>query len=80
MPGNEFVRNNRDLGVGRFSLLLLSQIPPPRGGAGPRWDAGAPLDIVFHSVGQEDSELRKMAGRLLTLVRPCYLGRILYTN
>ncbi|KAH0827534.1 hypothetical protein J3R83DRAFT_4253 [Lanmaoa asiatica] len=51
-----------------FSLLLLSQIPPPRGGAGSRWEAGAPLDIVFHSVGKEDGERREMATRLLTLL------------
>ncbi|KAF8135683.1 hypothetical protein EV363DRAFT_1447459 [Boletus edulis] len=52
----------------RFSLLLLSQIPPPRGGTGPRWEAGAPLDIVFHSIKQEDRERREMAIRLLTLL------------
>lgn len=53
----------------RFSLLLLSQIPPPRGGSGPRWEAGAPLDIVFHAVDQNDGERRDMAIRLLALVR-----------
>jgi len=52
----------------KFSLLLLSQIPPPRGGTGPRWEAGAPLDIVFHAVDQNDDERRDMATRLLALL------------
>lgn len=63
------VRNNRYFHAEKFSPLLLSQIPPPRGGTGPRWEAGAPLDIVFHSIQQEDGERRDMATRLLTLVR-----------
>ncbi|KAG8213715.1 hypothetical protein J3R82DRAFT_10416 [Butyriboletus roseoflavus] len=52
----------------KFSLYLLSQIPPPRGGSGLRWEAGAPLDIVFHAVKQKDGERRDMATRLLTLL------------
>ncbi|KAF8558031.1 hypothetical protein OG21DRAFT_1456488 [Imleria badia] len=62
------VRNNRYFDAEKFSPLLLSQIPPPRGGTGPRWEAGAPLDIVFHSIQQEDGERREMATRLLTLL------------
>lgn len=68
LPGT--VGNNSCVDVERFSLLLLSQVPPPRGGSGPRWEAAAPLDIVFHSIMQEDGERREMATRLLTLVRP----------
>lgn len=63
------VRNNRYLILEKFSLLLLSQIPPPRGSSGPRWEASAPLDIIFYAVRQDDGERRDMATRLLTLVR-----------
>ena len=63
------VRNNRYFDAEKFSSLLLSQIPPPRGGTGPRWEAGAPLDVVFYSLEQKDGKHREMATRLLTLVR-----------
>ncbi|KAG9316385.1 hypothetical protein JVU11DRAFT_2418 [Chiua virens] len=63
------LRNNTCFATEKFSPLLLSQIPPPRGSTGPRWDAGAPLDIIFHAITQEDGERREMAVRLLTLVR-----------
>ncbi|KIJ67941.1 hypothetical protein HYDPIDRAFT_83831 [Hydnomerulius pinastri MD-312] len=49
----------------KFSPLLLSQIPPPRGGSGQRWEADAPLDIIFHCVQQQRQEL---AVRLWTLL------------
>ncbi|KAF9222564.1 hypothetical protein BS17DRAFT_809244 [Gyrodon lividus] len=51
----------------KFSSLLLSQIPPPRGGAGPRWEADAALDILFYCIQQEDRQRREMSTRLLTL-------------
>ena len=68
------IRNHHFFDVEKFSLLLLSQIPPPRGGSGPRWDAGAPVDIVFHAIRQQDGERREMAVRLLTLVRFCNIS------
>ncbi|KAF8844655.1 hypothetical protein BDN67DRAFT_894529 [Paxillus ammoniavirescens] len=52
----------------KFSPLLLSQIPPPRGGTGPRWEVDAPLDILFYCVQQEDRQRREMSTRLLTLL------------
>ncbi|KIK99059.1 hypothetical protein PAXRUDRAFT_30748 [Paxillus rubicundulus Ve08.2h10] len=52
----------------KFSPLLLSQIPPPRGGTGPRWEVDAPLDIFFYCVQQEDRQRREMSTRLLTLL------------
>lgn len=62
------VGSNRYFDAERLSPLLLSQVPPPRGGTGPRWEAGAPLDIVFHAVNQNDGERRGLATRLLALV------------
>ena len=63
------LRNDHYFVAEKFSLYLLSQIPPPRGGTGPRWEAGAPLDIVFYAVDQNDAERRDTATQLLALVR-----------
>ncbi|KAF9244949.1 hypothetical protein BU15DRAFT_41638 [Melanogaster broomeanus] len=56
------------ISAAKFSPLLLSQIPPPRGGAGPRWEVDAPLDLIFYCVEQEASQRRGMSTRLLTLL------------
>ncbi|KAH7929887.1 hypothetical protein BV22DRAFT_1116607 [Leucogyrophana mollusca] len=57
-------------GLPPHSPLLLSQIPPPRSGTGPQWEADAPLDIVFHSLRHENGLRRRFGIRLITL-RTC---------
>jgi len=52
----------------KYSPLLLSQIPFPRGGSGPRRDVDAPLDIVFCCISQDSIWRRTMGTRLFTLV------------
>ncbi|KAH7888552.1 hypothetical protein F5I97DRAFT_1853575 [Phlebopus sp. FC_14] len=52
----------------RFSPLLLSQLPPPRSGLGPRWEVDSPLDIILHCINQEQSLRRTLGIRLLTLL------------
>jgi hypothetical protein len=54
--------------VARHSPILLSQIPPPRSGTGARWEADAPLDIVFYCLEQTAPKRRAMGARLITLV------------
>ena len=54
--------------VARHSPILLSQIPPPRSGTGARWEADAPLDIVFYCLEQTAPKRRDMGARLMTLV------------
>lgn len=44
------------------------QIPPPRSGTGPRWEADAPLDIVFHCVSQCQWQRQQLGLELMTLV------------
>lgn len=52
----------------KFSPLLLSQIPPPRGRRGPRQDTDAPLDIMFRCTNQDCNLRRSMGTRLFTLL------------
>ena len=54
--------------VARHSPILLLQIPPPRSGTGARWEADAPLDIVFYCLEQTAPKRRDMGARLMTLV------------
>ncbi|KAI6046030.1 hypothetical protein EDC04DRAFT_2631644 [Pisolithus marmoratus] len=61
------ILTEKKLGV-RFSPLLLSQIPPPRGGRGLRQDVDAPLDIVVRCTKQDCSLRRSMGTRLFTLL------------
>ncbi|KAG6845305.1 hypothetical protein H0H87_011155 [Tephrocybe sp. NHM501043] len=53
-------------GSGRFSNLLLRQLPPPRNGNGPRWDTEVPLRIVFFCMEQTDVRRKALGSRLLT--------------
>jgi len=55
-------------GSPRHSPILLSQIPPPRSGTGARWEADAPLDIVFYCLEQTAPKRRAMGARLITLL------------
>ncbi|KAL4074184.1 hypothetical protein J3A83DRAFT_4090750 [Scleroderma citrinum] len=52
----------------KYSPLLLSQIPFPRSGFGPRRDVDAPLDVVFCCLSQDSSWRRAMGTRLFTLL------------
>ncbi|KAI6121467.1 hypothetical protein F5141DRAFT_518614 [Pisolithus sp. B1] len=52
----------------KFSPLLLSQIPPPRGGCGPRQDVDVPLDIMVCCTKQDCSLRRSMGTRLFALL------------
>ncbi|RDB22166.1 hypothetical protein Hypma_010585 [Hypsizygus marmoreus] len=56
-------------GLGRFSPLLLQQIPCPRNASGPRWDTEFPLRIVFYCLEQPDLRRQMTGSRLITLVR-----------
>ena len=69
--------------VDGVSLLLLTQIPPPRVITGPRWDVKTILDIVFecHRVGEGltteiRDDRRQIGDRLLTLVSNGAVSRI----
>ncbi|KAG6888093.1 hypothetical protein C0992_009632 [Termitomyces sp. T32_za158] len=53
---------------GRFSNLLVKQIPPPRNGTGPRWDIGIPLHIIFYCMEQSDFRRQMLGSRLMTLL------------
>ncbi|GLB37638.1 hypothetical protein LshimejAT787_0406890 [Lyophyllum shimeji] len=55
-------------GSGRFSNLLLQQIPYPRSGIGPRWDAETPLRIVFFCLEQADTRRQILGSRLMALL------------
>ncbi|KAH7909041.1 hypothetical protein BJ138DRAFT_276874 [Hygrophoropsis aurantiaca] len=55
-------------GAPLFSPLLLSQLPPPRSGTGPQWEADAPLDIIFHALKHENKSRVKYGARLMTLL------------
>ncbi|OAX41066.1 hypothetical protein K503DRAFT_767997 [Rhizopogon vinicolor AM-OR11-026] len=50
------------------SPLLLLQIPPPRSGTGLRWEADAPLDIVFHCVSHSQQQKQQLGLELMTLL------------
>ncbi|KAG1770479.1 hypothetical protein EDD22DRAFT_770017 [Suillus occidentalis] len=52
----------------KHSPLLLSQIPPPRSGTGLRWEADAPLDIVFYCVTQSQPQRRQLGLELMALL------------
>ncbi|KAG6900499.1 hypothetical protein C0993_009809 [Termitomyces sp. T159_Od127] len=52
---------------GRFSNLLVRQIPPPRNGMGPRWDTRIPLHIIFYCMEQADFRRQMLGSRLMTL-------------
>lgn len=52
----------------RHSSLLLLQIPPTRSGTGLRWEADAPLDIVFHCVSQGQPQRRQLGLELMALL------------
>lgn len=52
----------------KHSPLLLLQIPPPRSGTGLRWEADAPLDIVFYCVSQDQPQRRQLGLELMTLL------------
>lgn len=60
---------NHIIYTGRFSNLLVQQIPPPRNGTGPRWDTGIPLHIIFYCMEQTDFRRQMLGSRLMTLVR-----------
>ncbi|KAG6903073.1 hypothetical protein C0995_006260 [Termitomyces sp. Mi166 len=55
-------------GSGRFSSLLLQQIPPPRSGTGPRWDTEIPMRIIFFCMEQTDFRRQMLGSRLMTLL------------
>ncbi|KAF5385121.1 hypothetical protein D9615_000897 [Tricholomella constricta] len=55
-------------GSGRFSDLLLQQIPCPRSDSGPRWDTEVPLRIVFYCLEEEDLRRQALGTRLMTLL------------
>lgn len=61
-------RNTEMKSGAKYSPLLLSQIPFPRGGSGPRRDVDAPLDIVFCCISQDSIWRRTMGTRLFTLL------------
>ncbi|EIW83141.1 hypothetical protein CONPUDRAFT_164139 [Coniophora puteana RWD-64-598 SS2] len=50
------------------SQLLLSHIPPPKAGSGPRTDAQAALDVAFYALDQADPVRKRLGLRLLTLL------------
>lgn len=52
----------------KHSPLLLLQIPPPRSGTGLRWEADAPLDIVFYCVSQSQPQRRQLGFELMALL------------
>jgi hypothetical protein len=66
--------------VARHSPILLSQIPPPRGGSGARWEADAPLDVVFYCLEQTQPKRRTMGARLMTLVNNMFADRFIYSD
>ncbi|KIM57221.1 hypothetical protein SCLCIDRAFT_186548 [Scleroderma citrinum Foug A] len=61
-------RNTEMKSGAKYSPLLLSQIPFPRGGSGPRRDVDAPLDVVFCCISQDSTWRRTMGTRLFTLL------------
>ncbi|KAH0588898.1 hypothetical protein H2248_004685 [Termitomyces sp. 'cryptogamus'] len=52
---------------GRFSNLLLQQIPPPRSGTGSRWDTAIPLRIILFCMEQTNIRRQMLGSRLMTL-------------
>lgn len=52
----------------KHSPLLLLQIPLPRSGTGLRWEADAPLDIVFYCVSQSQPQRRQLGLELMALL------------
>lgn len=52
----------------KYSPLLLSQLPQPRGGETSRWEVDPPLDVIFHCRQQRSEKEKLMGSRLLTLV------------
>ncbi|KAG1734707.1 uncharacterized protein EDB91DRAFT_1225584 [Suillus paluster] len=54
--------------LAKHSPLLLLQIPPPRSGTGSRWEADAPLDIVFYCLSQSQPQQRQLGLDLMTLL------------
>ncbi|KAL0069808.1 Superkiller protein 3 [Marasmius tenuissimus] len=54
-------------GLPRYSPFFLEQIPKPRGERNPRWEADAPLDIVFSCLCASESQ-QLLGARLLTLL------------
>lgn len=52
----------------KHSPLLLLQIPPQRSGTGLRWEADAPLDIVFYCVSQGQPQRRQLGFDLMALL------------
>ena len=68
------------INVARHSPILLSQIPPPRGGSGARWEADAPLDVVFYCLEQTHPKRRTMGARLMTLVNNMFSDGFTYSD
>lgn len=52
----------------KHSPLLLLQIPLQRSGASLRWEADAPLDIVFYCVSQDQPQRRQLGLELMALL------------
>ncbi|KAG6830455.1 hypothetical protein H0H92_000608 [Tricholoma furcatifolium] len=63
---DEIIAENRE--TGRFSNLLLRQLPYPRSGTGPRWDTEAPLRIVFFCMEQAEVRYQAYGYRLMILL------------
>ncbi|KAF8070655.1 hypothetical protein FPV67DRAFT_1448356 [Lyophyllum atratum] len=63
---DELVADTR--GSGRFSNLLLRQIPYSRSGSGTRWDTEVPLRIIFYCLEQDDLRRQTLGSRLMTLL------------